>query len=88
MEVPVAGPAVRTRPVDAATDHQRAALAVDEVHAAGGGTRDVGDLLGKSRALEDAHDLAVEMHGARQRKDLALAVVEIDREPGLPKQVR
>jgi len=28
------------------------------------------------------------MHGAWQRKDLALAVIDIDREPGLPKQVR
>jgi len=28
------------------------------------------------------------MHGARQRMDLALAVVDVDREPGLPQQVR
>ena len=88
MEVPVAGPAVRTRSVDAATDHQRAAFAGDEVHAPRRGPHDGGDLVGEPGALEDAHDLAVEMHGTRQRMDLALAVVDVDREPGLPKQVR
>ena len=88
MEVPVAGPAVRARPVDAAADHQGAALAVDEVHAPRRGAHHGGDLLGEPGALEDAHDLAVEMHGARQRMDLALAVVDVDREPGLAQQVR
>jgi len=28
------------------------------------------------------------MHGARQRVDLALAVVDVDSEPGLAQQVR
>jgi hypothetical protein len=28
------------------------------------------------------------MHGARQRKDLALSVIDIDRESRLPQQVR
>src|SRR5215203_2946449 len=46
MEVPVAGPAVRAWPVDAATDHQGAALAADEVHAPGRGAHHLGDLLG------------------------------------------
>ena len=45
------------------------------------------DLLGEPRTLEDTHDLAVEMDGAGQGKDLALAIVDLDREPGLPEQV-
>ena len=36
---------------------------------------------------EDAHHLAVEMDGARQGIDLALAVEDLDREPGSAKQV-
>ena len=88
MEVPVAGPAVRARPVDAAPDHQGAAFGVDEVHALRRGPRDGGDLLGQPGRLEDAHDLAVEMHGARQRMDLAVALVDVDRESGLAQQVR
>jgi len=58
------------------------------VHAPRRGPQGGGDLLGEAGVLEDAHDPAVEMHGARQRMDLALAVVDVDREPGLPQQVR
>jgi hypothetical protein len=58
------------------------------MHAPRRGPDDGSDLLGEAGALEDAHDLAVEMHGARQRMDLALAVVDVDRESGQAQQVR
>jgi len=79
---------VRSGPVDAAPDHQGLAHGIDEVHALRGRARGPGDPVRQADRLEDAHDLAVEMHGARQRENIVLPVEDIDRDSKLPQQVR
>jgi len=88
VEVPVVRPALRPRPDDAEPDHQGLTRGTEEVHALRRGPRRQGDVLRQSGRLEDAHHLAVEMHGARQRMDRRVAIVDRDRETGLSQQVR
>ena len=87
VEVPASRPAVGIGSFAATPDHQGSAGRFLIARAVGRGPGRRGDSIGKPCRLEDAHDLAVEMHGSRQGMDFALAVVDVDRESGLAQQV-
>src|SRR3990167_3067732 len=87
MKVPAARPAVRSRPLGAVADQQGAAGGILVTRTVRRRPRRPGDAVGEPRRLEDAHHLAVEMHGAWQRIDLCLAIVDVDRESGMTQQV-
>ena len=74
VEVPVVRPAVPTGAVGPTAHHEGLARRVDEVHSARCRARDLLDRPGQAGRLEDAHDLAVEVHRPRQGVDAGIAL--------------
>ena len=74
VKVVVGGAAVRTAFLGAGADQQGLASGVVEVHALEARARDALDLWAQTGGLEHAHGFAVEMDGAGQGVDRALAL--------------